>query len=102
RRNWNVPMAIFVHKETHECHPNMPQMMEKIASLVEKQGIEAWYELSLEEFLGAEAQHYEKSLDGLDVWFDSGISNTLLESRPELSFPADLYLEGSAQHRGWF
>jgi isoleucyl-tRNA synthetase len=102
RRNWNVPMAIIINKETHEYHPNMPQLMEKIASLVDSHGLEAWYELSLDDFLGADASLYEKSLDGLDVWFDSGVSNRLLETREGLSFPADLYLEGSDQHRGWF
>lgn len=103
QRTWGVPLCLFLHKETGNLHPNTPELMEKVAKCVEKTGIDAWYDLSLEDLLGEEAQQYEKSTDTLDVWFDSGVSHfCVLERRPELSFPADLYLEGSDQHRGWF
>jgi isoleucyl-tRNA synthetase len=105
QRQWGVPMAFFVHKETGELHPETPALLEKIAQRVEQQGIEAWHQLDLNEFLGADAAHYEKNKDTLDVWFDSGVTHfTVLRGshQDELQFPADLYLEGSDQHRGWF
>jgi isoleucyl-tRNA synthetase len=105
QRQWGVPMAFFVHKETGELHPNTPELLEKVAQRVAQHGIEAWHQLDLNEFLGAEAAHYEKNKDTLDVWFDSGVTHfTVLRGshKEELQFPADLYLEGSDQHRGWF
>lgn len=103
QRTWGVPMAMWVHRETGELHPNTVQLMEAVACRIEKEGVDAWYELTSEEFLAAEATHYEKVLDTLDVWFDSGISHyAVLAKREALKFPADLYLEGSDQHRGWF
>lgn len=103
QRVWGVPLSLCVHKETGDLHPNTQEIMEKVAVLVEKSGVDAWYDLRIEELLGEEADQYEKINDILDVWFDSGISHTaVLERRPELQFPADLYLEGSDQHRGWF
>ncbi len=105
QRQWGVPMAFFVHKETGDLHPDTPALLEKVAQLVEKQGIEAWHTLDLNAFLGADAAHYEKNRDTLDVWFDSGTTHqTVLRGShaAELQFPADLYLEGSDQHRGWF
>jgi isoleucyl-tRNA synthetase len=103
QRVWGVPLSLCVHKETGDLHPNTQEIMEKVAVLVEKGGVDAWYDLKIEELLGEEADQYEKINDILDVWFDSGISHTaVLERRPELQFPADLYLEGSDQHRGWF
>ena len=105
QRQWGVPMAFFVHKETGELHPDTPALLEKVAQLVEKSGIEAWHTLDIKSFLGAEAAHYEKNKDTLDVWFDSGTTHqTVLRGShaAESHFPADLYLEGSDQHRGWF
>ena len=105
QRQWGVPMPFFVHKETGELHPETPSLLEKVAVLVEQHGIEAWHQIDLAEFLGADAAHYEKNRDTLDVWFDSGATHyTVLRGshKSELQFPADLYLEGSDQHRGWF
>lgn len=103
QRTWGVPLALFVHKETGEPHPETLALMEKVAQRMEKEGIDAWYNLSVEELLGKEAPVYQKCLDTLDVWFDSGVTHDcVLGQSPELHFPADLYLEGSDQHRGWF
>ena len=105
QRQWGVPMAFFVDKETGDLHPDTPALLEKVAQLVEQKGIEAWHTLDLNSFLGADAAHYEKNRDTLDVWFDSGTTHqTVLRGShaAELQFPADLYLEGSDQHRGWF
>jgi isoleucyl-tRNA synthetase len=98
-------MAFFVHKETGDLHPDTPALLEKVAQRVEQSGIEAWHTLDPNEFLGADAAHYEKNRDTLDVWFDSGTTHqTVLRGSHvvESQFPADLYLEGSDQHRGWF
>ena len=105
QRQWGVPMAFFVHKETGELHPNTPALLEAIALKVEQQGIEAWHSLDVAELLGEDAAHYQKNRDTLDVWFDSGTTHqTVLRGShaSQLQFPADLYLEGSDQHRGWF
>ncbi len=103
QRNWGTPMALFVHRETGELHPRTSELLEQVAQRVEKEGIEAWFALSAEELLGEEAKHWKKVPDTLDVWFDSGSTHmAVLERRDELSKPADLYLEGSDQHRGWF
>lgn len=103
QRNWGVPMALFIHKETQALHPRTRELLEKVAELVEQQGIEAWFNLDIAELLGEEAQHYQKLTDTLDVWFDSGTTHeTVLKADPQLRHPADLYLEGSDQHRGWF
>jgi len=105
QRQWGVPMAFFVHKETGALHPDTPALLERVAKLVEEHGIEAWHSLDLPTFLGADAALYEKNKDTLDVWFDSGSTHqTVLRGshQAELAFPADLYLEGSDQHRGWF
>ncbi len=103
QRNWGVPIAIFIHKESGEPHPRTVELLEEVARRVEREGIDAWFELDPKALLGEEAAHYEKVTDILDVWFDSGVTHEcVLRRRPELSFPADLYLEGSDQHRGWF
>ncbi|GGP24312.1 isoleucine--tRNA ligase [Silvimonas amylolytica] len=103
QRNWGVPMTFFVHKETGELHPNSLALLEEAAKRIEKEGIEAWFKLDAAELLGAEAEHYNKLRDTLDVWFDSGSTHyAVLRQREELAWPADLYLEGSDQHRGWF
>jgi len=105
QRQWGVPMAVFIHKETGELHPRTPELLEQVAKLIEQGGIDAWQALDPATLLGADAEHYVKNKDTLDVWFDSGCTHqtVLRGSHPEQShFPADLYLEGSDQHRGWF
>lgn len=103
QRTWGVPIALFVHKETEELHPSTPELIEAVAKKVEQKGIEAWFELDAAELLGADAQSYKKITDTLDVWFDSGVTHySVLGQRDYLRYPADLYLEGSDQHRGWF
>jgi isoleucyl-tRNA synthetase len=105
QRQWGVPMAFFVHKETGELHPRTVELLEQVAQRVEQHGIEAWHTLDAAELLGDEAAQYEKNRDTLDVWFDSGTTHWHVmrgSHRDTLQFPADLYLEGSDQHRGWF
>ena len=107
QRNWGVPMPFFVHKETGEPHPQTMALLERAALMVEAQGVEAWFSLDgaayLAEFAPEYATDYKKVTYTLDVWFDSGATHAaVLKRRPELQFPADLYLEGSDQHRGWF
>nr|WP_298109045.1 isoleucine--tRNA ligase [uncultured Pseudomonas sp.] len=107
QRNWGVPIPFFLHKESGELHPRTLQLMEEVAKRVEQDGIEAWFKLDAAELLGEEAALYDKGRDTLDVWFDSGTTHwhVLRGSHPlgHTSGPrADLYLEGSDQHRGWF
>ncbi|WCN11793.1 isoleucine--tRNA ligase [Marinomonas mediterranea] len=103
QRTWGVPIALFIHKETQELHPDTPRLIEDVAKRIEKVGMDAWFDLTPEELLGDEADSYSKVTDTLDVWFDSGVTHySVVDQREELSFPADLYLEGSDQHRGWF
>ncbi|MGE8501057.1 isoleucine--tRNA ligase [Pseudomonas berkeleyensis] len=108
QRNWGVPIPFFTHKESGELHPRTVELMEEVAKRVEQEGIEAWFKLDAAELLGAEADQYDKSRDTLDVWFDSGTTHwhVLRGSHAELAHAngpaADLYLEGSDQHRGWF
>ncbi len=103
QRTWGVPITFFVHKETGQLHPRTAELVEQVAQRIEQQGIEAWFGLEASELLGDEAEFYEKMSDTLDVWFDSGVTHAcVLNKREDLVFPADLYLEGSDQHRGWF
>ena len=103
QRTWGVPITLFVHKQTGELHPNTAALIELVAKQVEEQGMDAWFELEAASLLGDEAADYDKVTDTLDVWFDSGVSHfAVLSQRANLRFPADLYLEGSDQHRGWF
>jgi isoleucyl-tRNA synthetase len=103
QRTWGAPIALFIHKETGEPHPETIQLIEQVASRVEQEGIEAWFALDPAELLGSDAEFYDKVPDTLDVWFDSGVTHAcVLETRDGLQSPADLYLEGSDQHRGWF
>lgn len=104
QRTWGVPIALFVHKETQELHPDTQQLIEVAAQKIEQSGMDAWFDLDPAEVLGDDADQYEKVTDTLDVWFDSGVTHAaVLEQREELGvYPADLYLEGSDQHRGWF
>ncbi|AEJ00515.1 Isoleucyl-tRNA synthetase [Nitrosomonas sp. Is79A3] len=103
QRNWGVPMTFFVHKETLLPHPRSLELLEQVAQKIEQQGIEAWFALDAAELLGEEARDYKKLTDTLDVWFDSGTTHdTVVKPNAQLKYPADLYLEGSDQHRGWF
>ncbi len=107
QRNWGVPIPFFLHKATGELHPRTVELMEEAAKRVEREGIDAWFRLDPVELLGDEAAQYEKVTDTLDVWFDSGTTHrhVLRGSHPhghEAGPRADLYLEGSDQHRGWF
>ncbi len=112
QRQWGVPMAFFVHKETGALHPDTPRLLEEVARRVETGGIEAWQSLDPAELLGDDAAQYEKNRDTLDVWFDSGTTHATVLGGPgncahgthadTTAWPADMYLEGSDQHRGWF
>ena len=103
QRTWCVPIPMFTHKVTGELHPNTESIVDKVAEMVTEQGINAWFETAASEFIGNDADDYDKSTDTLDVWFDSGVTHaSVLSKNAELQYPADLYLEGSDQHRGWF
>lgn len=107
QRNWGVPIPFFLHKETGELHPRTVELIEQVAQRVEQGGIDAWFNLDAVELLGDEAAQYDKISDTLDVWFDSGTTHwhVMRGSHPmghEQGPRADLYLEGSDQHRGWF
>jgi len=102
QRTWGVPIALFIHRETGEPHPNTVALMNQVADRVEVEGIDVWYSLDAAELLGDEAAQYEKVTDILDVWFDSGVTHEGVLLARGYGKPADLYLEGSDQHRGWF
>ncbi|MDD0811885.1 isoleucine--tRNA ligase [Curvibacter sp. RS43] len=105
QRNWGVPLPFFIHKDSGELHPRTMELMDTAAQLVEQGGVEAWSKVTAESLIGDDAPHYTKSTDILDVWFDSGTTHfhVLRNSHLDQStFPADLYLEGHDQHRGWF
>ncbi|MGV6491790.1 isoleucine--tRNA ligase [Stenotrophomonas rhizophila] len=102
QRTWGVPIAMFTHRETGEPHPRTVELMQQVADRVEQGGIDVWYSLDSAELLGDEAPQYEKVTDILDVWFDSGVTHEGVLLARGFGKPADLYLEGSDQHRGWF
>lgn len=104
QRTWGVPIAFFMHKDTGDLHPETSTLIEKVAQVIEQGGIEAWFDAPMSDFLNEQdCENYVKSTDTLDVWFDSGATNfAVLGRRDELAPIADLYLEGSDQHRGWF
>ncbi|KAB7629309.1 isoleucine--tRNA ligase [Stenotrophomonas rhizophila] len=102
QRTWGVPIALFTHRETGEPHPRTVELMQQVADRVQAEGIDVWYSLDSAELLGEEASHYEKVTDILDVWFDSGVTHEGVLLARGFGKPADLYLEGSDQHRGWF
>ncbi|MCF8168539.1 MAG: isoleucine--tRNA ligase [Rhodoferax sp.] len=114
QRSWGVPVPFFLHKDSGELHPNTMALMDRAADIVEKGGIEAWSRVSVQDMLGeADAAHYTKSSDILEVWFDSGTTfEHVLRGSHWQAYPrppfhaegpeADLYLEGHDQHRGWF
>jgi len=103
QRTWGVPIPLFVDKVSGELHPRTHEIIEEVAKLVERDGIDAWFDLEPASVLGGDADKYEKSTDVMDVWFDSGVAHHCVsQMRPEITTPGDLYLEGSDQHRGWF
>ncbi len=103
QRTWGVPIPLFVDKVSGELHPRTAELIEEVAQLVERGGIDAWFDLDATSLLGADAAQYDKSSDVMDVWFDSGVAHHCVgQLRPEIAAPSDLYLEGSDQHRGWF
>lgn len=103
QRAWGTPMPLFVHNTTRELHPDTLELIEKVALMIEKSGIDVWFELDAAELLGDDAQNYDKINDTMDVWLDSGVSHfSVLKQNKDLEFPADVYFEGSDQHRGWF
>lgn len=104
QRIWGIPIPLFINKKTKTLHPETNILIEKIAKKIEKQGIQAWWDLNQKKFLGSNYKKYEKVLDTLDVWFDSGsVHDAIMKKHPDFGNDnADLYLEGSDQHRGWF
>ncbi|PCJ31172.1 MAG: isoleucine--tRNA ligase [Gammaproteobacteria bacterium] len=103
QRTWGVPIPLFVHQQSGELHPDTQALMEQVANRVEQEGIDTWFDSDISDWLGDDAADYDKVSDTLDVWFDSGVSHAcVLARRDYLNRPADLYLEGSDQHRGWF
>ncbi|MBE2897597.1 isoleucine--tRNA ligase [Pasteurellaceae bacterium 20609_3] len=104
QRTWGVPIPLFIHNETEQLHPRTDEFIEAVAKRVEKDGIQAWWDLDAKDLLGDDSAHYHKVQDTLDVWFDSGSTySSVVANRPEFAGrPADMYLEGSDQHRGWF
>ncbi|MCX7120716.1 MAG: isoleucine--tRNA ligase [Gammaproteobacteria bacterium] len=102
QRAWGIPITLLIHRKTGELHPDILNVMEKAANLIDKTGIDAWHDCDIRDLI-SDADDYEKVTDVLDVWFESGVSHAcVLEARKELTVPADLYFEGSDQHRGWF
>ena len=102
QRNWGVPITLIVHKESGTIHPNQSELFKQFANLIEENGISSWESLDLNEFID-DGDSYIKITDSLDVWFDSGVTHfAVSEQRFEEGIVADLYLEGSDQHRGWF
>lgn len=116
QRTWGVPITLFIDRESGELHPKTLEFIPEIAKRIEAEGIDAWFDLDPAEMLGDDVGRYDKVTDTLDVWFDSGVSHYAVLHRDEedalaahgmaqgsdLPYPADLYLEGSDQHRGWF
>ncbi len=103
QRAWGTPMPLFVHSTTRELHPNTLDFIEEVALRIEKSGIDAWFEMDKAELLGDDAPLYDKISDTMDVWLDSGMTHfCVLKQNKDLAFPADVYFEGSDQHRGWF
>jgi len=102
QRNWGTPLPFFLDRETGELHPDTDMLLECAAKYVEEGGIEAWFAMTAED-LGVDSKKYRKINDTVDVWFDSGTTHrSVLRHLPGHRYPADMYLEGSDQHRGWF
>jgi len=103
QRTWGVPITLFTHRTSGALHPRTLELIEQIATRVEREGIDYWFAVEAAELLGAEADQYDKATDVMDVWADSGLSFECVAAlRDDFQAPVDLYLEGSDQHRGWF
>lgn len=103
QRHWGAPIPFLVHKQTEEPHPRTVELLKDISQRIEQQGVDAWHQLEVKDLLGDKSDEYIKVDHILDVWFDSGTTHfSVLRRRPELPYPANMYLEGSDQHRGWF
>jgi isoleucyl-tRNA synthetase len=103
QRTWGVPIPLFVDKASGELHPRTHELIAEVAKLMERDGIDAWFDLDASAQLGVDLNEYDKATDVMDVWFDSGVVHHCVSViRPEITSPSDLYLEGSDQHRGWF
>ncbi len=103
QRTWGVPLGLLIDRDSQQPHPDTPRLLGSLAAIVEREGVDAWYRPGIVERLGADPERYEPVSDILDVWFDSGVTHyCVLEQDDRLGRPADLYLEGSDQHRGWF
>jgi isoleucyl-tRNA synthetase len=103
QRTWGVPIPLFVDKVSGELHPRTHEIIEEVAKLVERDGIDAWFDMDPAAVLGADVDKYDKATDVMDVWFDSGVAHHCVSKiYPAITAPGDLYLEGSDQHRGWF
>jgi len=103
QRTWGVPITLFVDCRSGALHPDTQDLMAQAADLVEVEGVDCWYADDIFQRLGVDPERYERVTDILDVWFDSGVSHRcVLDERTELTRPAQMYLEGSDQHRGWF
>jgi isoleucyl-tRNA synthetase len=103
QRTWGVPIPLFVDKVSGELHPRTHELIEEVAKLVERDGIDAWFDLDAGVLLGVDSSRYDKATDVMDVWFDSGVAHYCVSHlHPEITSPGDIYLEGSDQHRGWF
>jgi len=103
QRTWGVPITLFTRRDNGDLHPRTAEFIDTVAQRVERDGIDAWFSLDPAELLGAEAEHYDKATDVMDVWADSGLSfECVAAMRGDFQAPVDLYLEGSDQHRGWF
>ncbi len=103
QRTWGVPLGLLIDRDSQDPHPDTPALLQRLAGMVEKEGVDVWYQPDIVERLGADPERYQPVSDILDVWFDSGVTHhCVLEQNEQLGHPADLYLEGSDQHRGWF
>ncbi|MBT5216424.1 MAG: isoleucine--tRNA ligase, partial [Gammaproteobacteria bacterium] len=103
QRYWGVPIPLFIHKKTKELHPETTGLLKLIANRIEEDGINTWFEADINEFINDDANEYIKSSDTMDVWMDSGLAHHAVNVNFDCIEPvADLYLEGSDQHRGWF
>ena len=104
QRTWGVPIPLFVHKETGELHPRTDELLEEVAQRISVDSVDAWFEMDPAELVGEDAADYDKVVDTLDVWMDSGMVHHCLAANrgDEIPDKANLYLEGSDQHRGWF
>ncbi len=102
QRYWGVPLPFFIDRETEELHPDTEALLEKAAKKVDEGGVEAWFAATCEDF-GVDPARYRKITDTIDVWFDSGTTHfSVLRKLADQKWPANMYLEGSDQHRGWF